>query len=165
MAEQIFREKILKKIKTPDKLNEYIKVANPGMWLGLAAVVIALVGILIWSCVANLETVVVSGVVVQNGMAKCYIKETDLGDIDIGTTVIVNDTEYSIISRDSKLVTLDPTVKADANIMNAMNISDTEVWVTTFNLDAADLKDGTYRGKIVTSYVKPISFLINSDSQ
>lgn len=50
MAEQntIFRKKSLDRVSSPEQLNDYIKVATPGMWLILLAIVIFLVGMIVW---------------------------------------------------------------------------------------------------------------------
>ena len=38
----IFRKKSLERVQSPEQLNDYIKVANPGVWLVLIAVIIFL---------------------------------------------------------------------------------------------------------------------------
>jgi len=40
MSDQIFRKKSLDRISSPEQLNDYIRVANPGIWMILAAVII-----------------------------------------------------------------------------------------------------------------------------
>ena len=45
----VFREKSIESIKSPDKLNDYIRVSSPGVWLVMAAIFFLLAGILIWS--------------------------------------------------------------------------------------------------------------------
>ena len=37
MSDQIFRKKSLDRISSPEQLNDYIRVANPGIWMILAA--------------------------------------------------------------------------------------------------------------------------------
>ena len=37
MASSIFREKSLKRISSPEQLNDYIKVSQPSVWIALAA--------------------------------------------------------------------------------------------------------------------------------
>ena len=49
MNEKIFREKSIDRIKSPEMLDEYIKVANPGVWLSLAAILVFVIGGLIFS--------------------------------------------------------------------------------------------------------------------
>lgn len=44
----IFREDNLEKMSSPEKLNDYIKVSNPGVWVILAAIGIMLVAVVVW---------------------------------------------------------------------------------------------------------------------
>lgn len=52
---ELFREKSLERISTPEKLNDYIKVTTPSVWLVLLAVVFLLVGILAWSALGTVS--------------------------------------------------------------------------------------------------------------
>ena len=56
MSEQLFRKKSIERISTPEKLDDYLKISTPSLWLVMFAVISLLVGILIWSSVAKLET-------------------------------------------------------------------------------------------------------------
>ena len=44
MSDQIFRKKSLDRISSPEQLNDYLRVANPGIWMSLAAVIILISG-------------------------------------------------------------------------------------------------------------------------
>ena len=46
---ELFREKSLERVSSPEQLNDYIKVTTPSVWLVLIAVILLLVGILTWS--------------------------------------------------------------------------------------------------------------------
>lgn len=48
MAE-LFRKKSLDRISAPEELNDYIRVTTPSVWLVLAATMILLLGMLVWS--------------------------------------------------------------------------------------------------------------------
>lgn len=52
----IFREKSLKRVASPEELDEYIKVTNPGVWLIFACIIIFLTGICAWGYFGTLET-------------------------------------------------------------------------------------------------------------
>lgn len=45
----IFRQKSIKRVSSPEQLNDYIRVTTPSVWLVLLALVILLVGMLAWS--------------------------------------------------------------------------------------------------------------------
>ena len=47
MNEKLFRKSGIDRVNSPEQLNEYIRVANPAVWLVLAAVGFLLLGVLI----------------------------------------------------------------------------------------------------------------------
>ena len=56
MNSQLFRKKSVDRVSSPEQLNEYIRVANPGVWMVLAAIVILLAGVVVWGCIGHLDT-------------------------------------------------------------------------------------------------------------
>lgn len=60
----LFREKSLQQVQSPEDLSDYIRVASPSVWLVLIAVAVLLAGALAW-CVFG--TVYVEG---ANGSVK-----------------------------------------------------------------------------------------------
>ncbi|MCR4893083.1 MAG: hypothetical protein K5989_13000 [Lachnospiraceae bacterium] len=50
----IFREKSLGRVSSPEKLNDYIKVTTPSVWLVLLAIMVLLIGAFIWSIYGTL---------------------------------------------------------------------------------------------------------------
>lgn len=48
MNNNLFREKNLKRVSSPEELNDYLKVTTPRVWILLAAVILLLAGGLLW---------------------------------------------------------------------------------------------------------------------
>ncbi len=46
--DNLYREKSLERINSPEQLNDYIRVTTPSVWLVLIAVIVLLIGILAW---------------------------------------------------------------------------------------------------------------------
>jgi len=44
----IFRKDNLERMSSPEKLNDYIKVSNPSVWIVLAAIGIMLAAVVVW---------------------------------------------------------------------------------------------------------------------
>ena len=63
MDNNLFREKSLQRVSSPEKLDDYIKVVSPGVWLVLIAVIILLLGVLAWASVGNVPVTDASGTV------------------------------------------------------------------------------------------------------
>lgn len=50
----IFRQKSIDKVSSPEKLDDYIRVTTPSVWLTLGAMIILLTGTLIWATCGEL---------------------------------------------------------------------------------------------------------------
>ncbi len=61
----IFRQKNLDRMSSPDQLNDYIRVTTPSVWLVLAALIILLIGMLCWSIFGTVEVTDTEGNVKQ----------------------------------------------------------------------------------------------------
>ena len=51
----LFREKNLKRVSSPEELNDYLKVTTPRVWIVLIAVILLLAGALIWGFTGSVE--------------------------------------------------------------------------------------------------------------
>ena len=139
MNEQIFRKKSLDKIKSPESLDDYIRVANPGVWLLLVSVVILLAGACVWGIFGQIDSTVPAAVCVENGAAVCYIGEEDISSVKVGLTVKLADTE-AVITHIGE--------KGEAG------------FVCTLSPELT-LPDGYYEGKVVIKSYRPLSFVLN----
>lgn len=48
MNDKIFRKSSIDRVNSPEQLNDYIRVANPSVWVILLAIAVLLVGVVIW---------------------------------------------------------------------------------------------------------------------
>ncbi|HCF71134.1 MAG TPA: hypothetical protein DER33_06040 [Syntrophomonas sp.] len=63
MQNSIFRKSSLERISSPEQLNEYVKVTNPGVWAVLLGLFALLIAVAIWAFAGNIpETVQLTGV-------------------------------------------------------------------------------------------------------
>lgn len=51
----IFREKSMERINSPEEMNDYIKVASPGVWMVLLAIIFLFIGIVMWGIFDTVE--------------------------------------------------------------------------------------------------------------
>ena len=85
MNEQLFRKKSIERVSSPEQLNEYIRVSNPGIWMVLAAIIVLLVGAIVWGVVGTLDTTLSTVAIAENGEVTIYVKEEDVASIESGT--------------------------------------------------------------------------------
>lgn len=57
----VFRQKNIDRVSSPEQLNDYIRVTTPSVWLVLAALVLLLIGMLVWSVLGTVEAMDVKG--------------------------------------------------------------------------------------------------------
>ena len=135
MENQIFRKKSLERISSPEKLDDYLKVSTPSLWMILLAVIVLLVGIFIWASVGRLETTIDAVVSIESKQGEIVLTGKDAEKIKSGMPVRIDESETEI-----KLIKYDELGRAIA-------------------LCDFDVPDGNYKVKIVTESIHPISFL------
>ena len=134
MSEEIFRKKSLDKIKSPECLDDYVRVTNPTVWLLFAAVIILLVGAVIWGTFGHIVTNVDGDMHVKNGEAFCYVAAEDISGVEVGMNVESGDAVGTVTEIDA--------VKSCVNV-------------------DIDLDDGHYDAKIIVESIRPASFVVN----
>lgn len=139
MNEEIFRKKSLDKIKSPESLDDYIHVSNPGVWLILVSVIVLLAGACVWGIFGHIDSTVPAAVQIENGQAVCRIAEENISSIRVGSTVKVEDREAVIGKLGSK--------------------TDREYVCTLSGL--SDLPDGFYEARVIVESYKPLMFILN----
>ena len=135
MAEQIYREKCLERISSPEKLDDYLKVSTPGLWVILLAVISLLAGIFVWANMALLETKIEAAGTVENQTIQIALTGTDAESIETGMAVRAGTYETVI-----DVIQYDEYGRAIA-------------------IGSAELPDGNYKVEIVTESIHPIHFL------
>ena len=139
MNDAIFRKKSLDKVKSPENLDDYIRVSNPGVWLLLISVIVLLIGACIWGAFGHVDSTVSSGVSIENGVAVCYIADKDISSVQSGMTVEFSDYKAEIVRIGEK----------------------SEIgYICELSADSP-LPDGFYEGKVITESFKPLSFILN----
>ena len=157
MSEKLFREKSLKKVNSPEELNDYVKVANPGVWLLLGALIILLIGTLVWSIYGKLDTVVQALGVVENKQVNIYIKESDMEKIDENTIFKLDNNEIQITSKSKEPIVVDKEFSEYMLHVGELSVNE---WVYVIKAQT-DVSDGVYPIEVIIESIKPISFVIN----
>ena len=132
---QIFRQKSLEKINSPEQLNDYMKVTNPGVWIILAAVILLLAGLFAWASVGKLESTAGAMAVIKDGTATVTLTEIAPAPITSEMLVRIESREYPI-----SVVEHDEYGRAVAYA-------------------PVNLPDGNYDAKIIIETLSPLKFL------
>ena len=137
MENQLFRKNSLDGISSPDRLQDYMKVTSPGVWMVLTAVILLLAGAFFCAIVGTVELSTSVEWKVEDGVAYSRVLRDDADAITEGMLVRVNEYESTV----TKI-----TDKGGSYLGVYAN---------------ASLPDGIYSGVIVTDTVSPITFLWN----
>lgn len=157
MNKQIFRKKSVDRMSSPEQLNDYIKVTNPGVWMVLAAIVILLVGVCVWGVFGKLETKLSVAAVSQDGQTVLYVKEDDLSAVKEKMSVYIGDETYKVTSVSAQPVAVTEEISEYARHTGELSIGE---WVYIVQIDG-NMPDGAYKAQIVTDSVSPLYFVFN----
>lgn len=134
--QNLFREKTIERISSPEKLTDYLRVTSPGVWVVLSAVIILLGGMFIWASIGTLETKVPVKVLVEDHTA---IVVTDGSSVLAEGMPIKISTESSLIAATAE-----------------------DGYGRVYGVTEVNLPDGTYDGTAVIEQIRPIDFLLES---
>lgn len=157
--EQIYRKKSLDRVKSPDELNDYVRVTNPAIWMVLIAVVILLIGVVVWAATGQLRTLVTTSAVTVDGELQCLIKATDIDSVKPGMKVYVDDKTYTIKEIDPSPIQVDENVMEYTKYLGDLQEGE---FVYIACADCKDLPDdGIFKADIETQSVSPLYFITN----
>lgn len=139
MREEIFRKKSLDKVKSPENLDDYIHVSNPGVWLLLISIIILLAGACVWGAFGHIDSTAPTTVLAESGTAACFVADEDISSVHEGLTVKFDGFEAVITEIGEK---------EESGYVCVLQPSQS-------------VPDGFYEGIIITKSVKPLSFVLN----
>ena len=89
----IFREKNLERVSNPDTLDDYIRIANPGVWMVLVVIILLLVAAIVWGSLGTVNVDSPGFVVVERGATTLWVDESTAREIAPGSTLRAADVE------------------------------------------------------------------------
>ena len=152
-------DKKFKKVNSPEQLNQYIRLSNPGVWILLLAIVVLLVGVCIWGYFGKIDTKIKTVVVSDNNTSYLYIKEEDIAKINNGMQVELNNNEntYEIVSIEEAPEKVTDDMDEYARHLGNFQVGE---WVYKCRLNK-NVKEGTYSANVVIESISPMTFIVN----
>ena len=138
----IFRQQALDKASSPDELNKYIRSVSPKLWFLLTAIIVLLVGAIVWSCIGYVETKGEVVAVVESSSYSITLTSDDARRMKDSSFVRINNTDYPI----SELIT--------------STSNNTDIYYTVKG-DSYGITDGVYEAYIVFNKLHPMQFILN----
>ena len=159
MENNLFRKKSLEHISSPEALHDYMRVTSPKLWMILGAVVILLVGFVVYASTAKMENTMAVRVTVdhadgaeespaeggnrQGVLVSCRLPISAMDTVKTGMTVRIGKEEGTV-----------DWIAADEE-NNAISL------IVTMGNERISLPDGTYDAELVLESTTPFSFLWN----
>jgi len=157
MANNIFREKSLNKVSSPESLNDYICVVKPAIWAVLAAIVVFIAGICIWASTIRIATDTVKcAAVVKNNEITCYFNQEDRSKVEAGMKLKIADSTYILPETDIKGKKL--FEETDKNLIDMLGSGKDYYYYVKFSID---MTNGVYEASIISSDINPWQLLLD----
>ena len=156
-GQTLFRKKSLDRVPSPEQLNEYIRVANPSVWVLMAAIVILLVGICVWGVLGHLDTTLPAAAVAEEGTLTLYIQDTQIDRVQAGMQVMVDGQKQEILTIGQTPVPVEDQLSAYAIHVGGLQAGQ---WVYGAQV-SGNFSDGVYSAQIIVDTVSPMSFVLN----
>lgn len=157
MHNQLYRKKSIDRVKSPEQLNDYIHVSNPGVWLVLIALIILLAGICVWGVFGRLDTRISTVGTCTNGTMTCYVKDDDRKQITDAMNITVEGRDYAILTIGNTAIKAGDALNEYLLYLGEFS---EDQWVYAITIQT-DLPDGDYKAEIVVESISPMSFILN----
>lgn len=156
MNNELFRKSSMDRLNSPEQLNEYIRVAKPGVWLILTAIILLLAGALAWGVFGLIESKVECGALVEDGRTVLFVGEADAKKVQPGDSVSVAEITGTVKSLAPSPITAGDE---DAYLLRLSGLAAGELCYAA-ETEITGLMDGVYPAVITVESLRPISFVI-----
>lgn len=165
MNEAIFRKKSLEHISSPDKLDRYLKVSRPSVWLVILALLLVLLAAGAWCFFGNMPTTAMGvGIKGEEGEAVCFVPAQEGYEIIPGMQVRLTPTgaETVVTGQVEKVGDPQPAEEA-AQAVKAGWLTMPDGWVcpVTVELKGGELPaNAACSAQIIIDQRRPIDLLL-----
>ena len=157
MNNHLFKKSNMERVTSPEQLHGYVRVANPGLWMVLTAIVILLCGVVAWGFIGKIDTTMTTAIVADGGSAVIYVGESDVEKLEIGMTVRSEEREYTVTDIAKEPIRVDASFTDYAIHASGLTVGE---WVYAVSIDG-EHSDGVRKADIVIDSISPISFILN----
>lgn len=158
MNDKLFRKSSIDRVNSPEQLNDYIRVTNPGVWIILLAVCALLVGVVIWGVFGVIETKVETTLIVENSKAICYLSQDDYSSIKEGMKVETDLGEGVIEKVEKNPVEINDSYSSYFLFLSGLKAGD---FAYTAEVSLDGVEDGVYKAQLIVDSINPIYFVIH----
>lgn len=147
------------RVHSPEQLNDFVRVASPGVWLTLVTVLLFLLGTAVWAVFGHLDTTIKVPLVSEEGILRLYIAEDDLDSIKGGEPFTAEGFEMTV-------GTIDQTPVQAGEVFGTYWLHTFGMWEDQWVFPAeclgtASVPEGVYPAKVLIESVSPFYIIFN----
>ncbi len=165
-SKSIFNQRAAEKLRSPDDLDKYVRVANPSMWVVLVACAALLVGLLAWGVFGAVTTSVSAAGVSVDGQVMCFLPANESMKVQIGDEANVNGEHMTVSDIAALPVSRDEADEILQNdyLLNALVTGDW-TYKISFEGDEVSFQDGIpLNVSITTERIAPITLVLGGNA-
>ena len=99
MEQQLFRKESMERVSSPEILRDYLHVTSPAIWVVLAAVILLLASLFVWSSVTAVESYAAGDAEVRGGVLTLRFDDAEkASQVEVGMNVKAGDMTTPILS-------------------------------------------------------------------
>ncbi len=140
------------RITSPEKLERYLHVIRPSMWVAFAAVFAVVAVVIVWACMTEITVTIRSTGYVMNNKLSFSVSRKQSDNIHEGQQISVGDKTATV----TKISSMNEIIAEEEGTDEAESVEDNYAYSVFADVDLAD---GIYYVEIESKGVKPISFL------
>jgi len=154
MDNQLFRQKSIDRISSPEQLHDYMRVTSPRLWMILSVIIALVVGLIIFSTLATMESTLDVTITVER-----YTYE----DTDVGTKeeVMMITMEVPIEYKDTVVPGMEVRFANKKGTIDFVYLDQNGLAASIVMPADEKLPNGEYPGEVVLDRKTPIDFLLN----
>lgn len=150
-----FRKKALEQAASPDRLDDYIKVSNPSVWLLLGAICVFLLGVGTWCIFGNIDDVQPGLLHVENGEATCLVDQSHAAKLTPGDAVEAAGVAGTVVEVGGQPIPASELSDEELSVINPQS-----AWIALASV-SIEMPDGNYPTNVTVEQYKPLDLLLN----
>ena len=152
MKQELFRQKTIDQLSSPEELTDYIRVSSPAMWMILGGIILLLLGACVWGIFGRLDTTLQTAAVSSEEGLVVLVREEDTEKLRSGMTVTVNGNPHTLVEVTTQMM----QVPADSLEAHYGGFQDGQ-WVCVARLDGSE-PEGIYGASVLIESIAPMKF-------
>lgn len=99
MEQSSFRKENTERVSSPEQLNDYLRVTSPALWIVLAAVILILAGLFVWSSLTAVESFAAGEATVRGGVLTLRFDDAEKAAfVEVGMNARIGDLTTPVLS-------------------------------------------------------------------